>query len=175
MSQEIIVNIGRYQFTQNHRISWNGKDSQGVIKSSCWLLHIIDQESHVIPLGNNEAKIPILKNHMCPRILFEHFLNFDSIHFLNSQLGTVTTCLRRLFPCPATLCVKNLYLLSKLSLPWHPFRPVAWVLPMGTTVPDQWLSLLFPSWGSCRLQLLTLVSSSPAEQTKFVSLHLQKF
>lgn len=99
--------VSVYTESQN-KLKWKGFTR--VIKSSCWLLHIIDQESHVIPLGNNEAKMPILKNHMCPRILFKHFLNFDSIHFLNSQLGTVTTYLRSLFPCPATLCVKNLYL-----------------------------------------------------------------
>lgn len=108
-----------YTESQN-KLKWKG--STRVIKSICWLLHITDQESHMIL---EESHVP--KNIIQTLLEFwQHsLLEFTAWHcdYLSEESLPMTS---------HPLYVKNLYLISKLSLPWHPSRPVTWVLPLGT-------------------------------------------
>lgn len=62
---------------------------------------------------------------LCPRAMAK------CPFFSSVRPGAVTPSLGRLCQCPTTLWLKNLVLLSKLSLPWHNFRAILLALLTG--------------------------------------------
>lgn len=131
--------------SQNRRIFWVGRGSQGSLKSNPW------------PCTGSPENHPRVT--MCLRALFNHFLS-------SVRPGSVTAPLGTLFQWQTTCWVTNLFFTTGLNLLWHSFIPFPCVLSLSPETRNQYLHIHLPSRGRCFKMEIILSENLYKDQIK---------